>query len=282
MLNRNIIKDRYPLPLIEDQLDQLQDAKVFSTLDLENGFFHVRMDEASIRYTSFIVPDGQFEFLRMPFRLCNSPSVFQRFIYAVFRDLTKRRIVLIYLDDLIVLSNDESDGLKNLKIVLDVASEAGLAINWRKCRFLQRRVEFLGHVVENGTVRSSERKTKAVMCFPFLELSGYFRKFVPSYSTIARPLSNLLRVDVPFQFGVAEGEAFRRLKIILSERPVLNLYRAGAETKLHTDASKHGYGAILLQKIAKINCYTLYTMRAVRQLRQRRNIRVISWKFLRL
>lgn len=135
-----------------------------------------------MKYTSFIVPDGQFEFLKVPFGLCNSPSVFQRFINAIFRDLDKRKIVLTYLDDLIVLSNNEDDGLNNLRIVLDVASQAGLIINWKKCSFLRRKVEFLGHVIENGTIHPSELKTKAVMCFPeprnarqvqsFLGLSG--------------------------------------------------------------------------------------------------------------
>lgn len=166
MLNKKIIKDRYSLPLIEDQLDRLQGARIFNIIDLRNGFFHVRMDEASIKYTSFIVPDRQFEFLRVSFGLCNSPSVFQRFINAVFRDLVKQKIVLVYMDDLIVLSTNEDEGLDNLKIVLDVASRAGLTINWEKCCFLRRAVEFLGHVVENGTIRPSEQKTKAVMCFP--------------------------------------------------------------------------------------------------------------------
>lgn len=152
MLNKKIIKDRYPLPLIEDQLDRLQDARVFSTLDLKNGFFHVRVDDASVKYTSFVVSDGQYEFLRVPFGLCNSPSVFQRFVNDVFRDLLRRKIILIYMDDLIVLSKDESDGLRNLKIVLETASQAGLITGWRKCNFLQRRVEFLGYVIENGTV----------------------------------------------------------------------------------------------------------------------------------
>lgn len=131
MLNKKIIKDRYPLPLIEDQLDRLQNARVFSTLDLKNGFFHVHIDDASIRYTSFVVPDGQYEFLRVPFGLCNSPSVFQRFVNEVFRDLLKQRIVLIYMDDLIVLSENESRGLENLKVVLKTASRAGLTINWK-------------------------------------------------------------------------------------------------------------------------------------------------------
>ena len=119
-LNKKIIKDRYPLPLIEDQLDRLQDARVFSTLDLKNGFFHVCVDDASIKYTSFVVPDGQYEFLKVPFGLCNSPSVFQRFVNNVFKDLIKQKIVLIYMDDLIILSEDKSSGLGNLEIVLRV------------------------------------------------------------------------------------------------------------------------------------------------------------------
>lgn len=131
-------------------------------------------------------------------------------------------------------------------------------MNWRKCCFLQTKVEFLGHVIEGGYVRPSERKTEAVRHFSeptsvrqvqsFLGLSGYFRKFVPEYSIIARPLSNLLRADVKFRFGTEEKNAFTRLKTMLCERPVLSLYRVGAETELHTDASALGYGAILLQK----------------------------------
>lgn len=166
MLNKKIVRDRYPLPLIEDQLDQLQDARVFSTIDLKNGFFHVRVDDASIKYTSFVVPDGQYEFLRVPFGLCNSPSVFQRFVNEIFRDLVKRKIVLIYMDDLIVLSESEDNGLRNLEIVLETAGQAGLVINWKKCHFLQRKVEFLGYVIERGTIRPSERKIEAVARFP--------------------------------------------------------------------------------------------------------------------
>lgn len=161
------------------------------------------------------------------------------------------------MDDLIVLSTNEDEGLENLKIVLDTASRAGLTINWNKC-FLRRVVEFLGHIIEDGTIRPSKQKTRAVVYFPepenarqvqsFLGLSGYFRKFVPRYSAIARPLSNLLKMDARFQFGVAEKNAFEKLKIMLSERPVPSLFRKGAETELHTDASMYGFGAILLQK----------------------------------
>ncbi|XP_015514359.2 uncharacterized protein LOC107220321 [Neodiprion lecontei] len=258
LLNQKIIKDRYPLPLIEDQLDLLQGAKVFTTLDLRNGFFHVQVEEASRKYTSFIVPDGQYEFCRVPFGLCNSPAVFQKFVNAVFRELIKERVVLTYMDDLIIPSKDDASGIENLERVFQVASEADLIFKWSKCNFLQREVEFLGHVIGQGQVRPSERKTEAVRKFPeltnikqvqaFLGLTGYFRKFIPKYSLIARPLTNLLRNGVEFRFEDDERNAFENLKIALTTRPVLNLYKTNAETELHTDASKHGYGAVLIQK----------------------------------
>lgn len=260
-LNEKVVRDRYPLPLIEDQLDLLQSAKYYSTLDLKNGFFHVALEEQSRKFTAFIVPDGHYEFLRAPFGLCNSPSVFQRYINAVFKDLIRDKIVLTYIDDLIIPSEDYESGLSKLRAVLATASEAGLSINWKKCCFLKEEVEYLGHIVQNGRVRPSARKVEAVRKFPeptnvkqvqsFLGLSGYFRKFVPQYASIARPLSNLLKGGTRFKFGDEERIAFLRLKEILSEKPVLCLYRQGAETQLHTDASMYGYGAILLQRNAE-------------------------------
>jgi len=263
LLNRKVIKDRYPLPLIEDQLDKLQGARVFSTFDLKNGFFHVPVDDSSQKYMAFIVPDGHFEFLKMPFGLCNSPAVFQKFINAAFKDLIHDGSVLTYMDDLIIPSENYESGLKKLKCALEVASETGLLVNWKKCAFLQTKIEFLGHVIESGRVHPSEKKIEAVIDFPrptnvrqvqaFLGLTGYFRKFVPGYSLIARPLTNLLKMNVPFMFNEKQNDAFVRLKIILSSQPVLKLYRINAETELHTDASKYGYGAILLQRDSEDN-----------------------------
>lgn len=162
------------------------------------------------------------------------------------------------MDDLIVPAQDYEKALDNLKEVLNTASEVGLIINWKKCCFLQNKVEFLGHVIENNCIRPSTNKTKVVMSFSepktirqlqsFLGLAGYFRKFIPKYSIIARPLTNLLKANVKFSFGELERDAFTQLKLKLSENPVLSLYRVGAETELHTDASKYGYGAILLQR----------------------------------
>lgn len=264
-LNEKIIKDRYPLPLIEDHLDRLQDARIFSTLDLKNGFFHVEMEKNSRKYTAFVTPDGQYEFLRVPFGLCNSPSVFQRYINAIFKELIAKGFVLIYMDDLIVPSSDCVEGLHKLEIVLKTASEYGLMINWEKCQFIQTRIEYLGYVIENGTIRLSDHKTTAVMKFPkpsniksvqsFLGLTGYFRKFIPRYSIVARPLTNLLKKGTSFYFGLEEERAFNSLKLLLSSQPVLKLYNIKAETQLHTDASSFGCGAIIMQRDNKDNAF---------------------------
>lgn len=257
-LNKKIIKDRNPLPLIEDQLDKLQDAAVFSTLDLKDGFFHVAVDDDSVRFTSFIVPDGQYEFLKVPFGLCNSPAVFQRHIRAVFRDLIADGTVSSYLDDLIVAAKTDEENLRKLEKVLQIASEYGLIINWGKCQFLVKTVDYLGYVVEAGRYHPSDKKTLTVSRFPkpttvkqiqsFLGLTGCFRKFIPHFAMIARPLSNLLKKDAEFVFGSEQNVAFEQLKTALIEKPVLRLYQAGAETELHTDACAGGLGAVLLQK----------------------------------
>ena len=251
--------------MIEDQLDSLQGSRVFGTLDLKNGFFHVPVGESSKKYTAFVVPTDQYEFLKMPFGLCNSPAVFQKFINMVFKELIAAEVVLTYIDNLIVPSTDLSSGIEKLKTVLHVTSEHGPLVNWSKFRFLQTRIEYLGHIVEGGNIQPSECKPGAVANFPeprsakdvqsFLGLAGYFRKFVPRYSVIARPLSDLLRKDVPFRFESREWEAFGRLKAALSEKPILKLYHAGEETQLHTDACSVGYGAILMQRDSGDNVF---------------------------
>ncbi|GFU61566.1 hypothetical protein TNCV_844261 [Trichonephila clavipes] len=117
-LNQKLVKDKFPLPIIENVLDTLQKAKVYSTLDLRNGFFHVDVDEDCRKYTSFIVPDGQFEFNKVPFGLSTSPGVFQRYVSSIFRDLTRKGIVISYLDDLVIPAKNEQEGLENLKLFL--------------------------------------------------------------------------------------------------------------------------------------------------------------------
>lgn len=162
------------------------------------------------------------------------------------------------MDDIIILAKDEDEALKRLRVVLGCAATAGLEIKWTKCKFLKRNIEFLGHVIENGSERPSTSKSEAVQRFPepknvkhiqsFLGLTGYFRKFIEGYALIAKPFSDLLRDQNEFVFGDKQKEAFLRLQKQLSDEPVLKLYDQDAYTELHTDACEYGFGAMLLQR----------------------------------
>ncbi|XP_054721961.1 uncharacterized protein LOC129231620 [Uloborus diversus] len=245
-LNRKTIKDHYPLPLIDEILDSLSSAKTFTTLDLKNAFFHIDIEENSKKYTSFVTHNAQYEFQKCPFGLSGSPLLFQKYINCIFRELLIDQTVIIYMDDILIPSVDEVDGINKLRKVLQIASEYGLDLNIKKCQFLKREIEFLGHVIKNGKIMPSSCKTSAVQNFPlpknvkdiqkFLGLTGYFRKFIQHYALIAKPLSDLLRKSAPFVFGPEQHQAFSVLKEKLTSYPVLDIFRPGAKLQLHTDA----------------------------------------------
>lgn len=129
LLSKQIVKDRYPQPLIEDHIDKHRGAKIFTSLDLKNRFFHVPVHKDSRKYTAFITPTGQYEFFRTPFGMCNSPAIFQKFINNVFQKEIKEGIVLIYMDDVIILAENELQAMERLIRVLRTAEEYGLIIN---------------------------------------------------------------------------------------------------------------------------------------------------------
>lgn len=228
------------LPLIEDQVDFLQGAKIYSTLDLKSGYFHVPVEEASRKYTAFVIPGEHYEFKKMPFGHCNAPAYFQKHVNVVFRELIKKSIMAIFMDDIVVPAKNFQEGLTRLKLVLETAAKYGLSFNWKKCQLLKSRVNYLGYVIENGRITPSDEKTDAVRHFPmprnirsvqsFLGLTGYFRKFIPRYAYVARPLTNLLKDGIKFDFGKEQQFAFNQLKQILSDKPILRLYCPTAET----------------------------------------------------
>lgn len=232
-IHKKIVQDKYPLPLIEDQLDALQDARVFSTLDLKNGFFHVKVHEDSVKYTAFVTHRGHYEFLKMPFGLKNGPAMFMRFINCVFRELLREGVVLAYMDDLIILSKSVTEGIERLKRVLKTAADYGLEIKWEKCQILQTKVEYLGYIVQDGVIKPNELKTMAGAKFPeprnlkelqcFLGLTGYFRKFIKDYAILAKPISDLIKNNVKFIIGDRELCANESLKQALINKPSFNV-----------------------------------------------------------
>ena len=259
-LNKITTRDNYPLPIIEDQINALQGKRYFSSLDLKDGFHHVGVAEDSIKYTAFITPFGQFEYLRMPFGLKNAPARFQRYVNEVLSDLIKSGNVIVYMDDFLIATDTWEKHLEVLNEVYRVLIQNCLELRLDKCRFGYEKIEFLGYIISEKGIQPSENGIIAVKDFPtpknvhdvqrFLGLSSYFRKFIENFASIAGPLYALLKKGATFKFDRPQMDAFETLKRKLIESPILSIYNPGDLTELHCDASSQGFGAVLLQRKA--------------------------------
>ena len=255
-LNAVSIKDSYPLPRIDDSLDALAGAKCFSTLDLASGYWQVGMTEEAKRKSAFVTPGGLFQFKCMPFGLCNAPSTFERLMEQVLAGL-QWQICLVYLDDVIVYSRDFTEHVERLEIILKRISEAGLKLKPKKCHFFCERVIYLGHKVSAEGIATDPEKVRAVQDWgvpknltdvrSFLGLCSYYRRFIPQFSTIAKPLTRLTEKDHGFRWGDEQEEAWATLKHKLLSAPVLAYPDPQKEFILDTDASAFGIGAVLSQ-----------------------------------
>jgi len=257
-LNKITIRDNFPTELVDDNIDRLQNKKYFSVLDLKDGFHHVEMHKESIKFTSFVTPLGQYEYLRMPFGLTNAPRVFQRFIHTVFETLIREHKILLYLDDILVATKTLDEHLVILSELFELAGKSHLQFRIDKCYFVQTEIKYLGYCVNEYGIRPSDENIEVVLNYPiprnakevhrFVGFASYFRRFIPKFSLSAKPLYDLIRKNAPFSFGAAEHNAFETLKRHLVSKPALAIYSPHAETELHCDASTSGFGGILLQK----------------------------------
>ncbi|KAH9118113.1 hypothetical protein AeMF1_008577 [Aphanomyces euteiches] len=188
------------MPRVDDLLDMLGKAKYFSTMDVASGYWNVQMDESSIEKTAFICKFGLYEWLVMPFGLCNAVPQFERLMEQVLQDHIWQTC-LVYLDDVIVFSEDFGSHLLRLRLVLACLQRAGFKLKMSKCKWGRTSVAFLGHIVTPAGVLPNPEKVKSVLKIgklqniaevrSFLGLTGYFRRFIKGYATIARPLENL-------------------------------------------------------------------------------------------
>lgn len=255
-LNAITIKERFPLPHIDDQLSRLAGKKVFTNLDLYAGYHNVKISADSVRKTAFVTPDGLYEYLRVPFGLANAPSVFMRVIQKLVKMVSSDELVA-FMDDMLLSTVDVDNGLKLLEKMLIEIRKAGLKLNINKCSFLKSEVSFLGHEISADGIRPGNKKIEAVANFKspanlhevrqFLGLCSYFRKYILHFATIARPLTNLTKKSVEWTWGDEQVNSFQTLKNKLCSRPVLALYDPNSPIEIHTDASKIGLAGILLQ-----------------------------------
>lgn len=257
-LNSHTIRDRYPLPLVEDQLDRLGKGKIFTSVDMSSGFHQIPIDPESVHKTAFITPDGHFEYLRMPFGLANAPAVFQRAINKALGDL-KNTVALVYLDDDLIPSESFEENLASLELVLQALEKAGFSLNLKKCHFFKDRLEYLGREISGEGIRPGMRKVEALVRSPtpstikqvrqLMGLAGYFRKFIPEFATRTACITKLTRSNEPFSWNEEQESARKYIIERLTSRPLLNVFDPELPTELHTDASCIGYGGVLLQKL---------------------------------
>ena len=247
-----------PLPKIDEIYAQLKGSKVYSAIDMRSGYFHLGLSNDAKPKTAF-VPGGphgaKYEFNRCPFGLSQAPAYFQRLIHEVLKGIT---FAFGYLDDILIFSPDNKTHLEHLEVVFQRLREADLKLKASKCNFFKKHIQYLGHLVSGEGIEPLPEKLEAVRKMPppttpkevrqFLGLVGYYRKFVPKFADIARPLTNLTKLDIPYEWTNRCQEAFEFLKEMLLKEPILKYPDPSKPYTLFTDASKFAWACVLTQE----------------------------------
>lgn len=281
-LNSVTHKDAYPLPRVEESLDALGQACLFSSLDLTSGYFQVAVEEQDQEKTAVTTPFGLFQWTRMPFGLCNAPATFQRLMESVLGDLPFD-VLLVYLDDVLVFSRDFCSHLEKLDMVFSRLRDHGLKLNPKKCFLLRPEVKFLGHVVSAAGVQVDMEKVRVLEDWPIpcsvrdvrqvIGFMSYYRRFVPHFAQVARPLHALMskakRGDSgahhqPFSWSKECQVAFDRLRACLMAPPILAYPNYQLPFIVTTDGSRQGFGAVLSQCQDRTERVIAYASRGLR------------------
>ncbi|KAK2407034.1 hypothetical protein QL285_042695 [Trifolium repens] len=254
-LNSITVKDRFPIPTIDELLDELYGTCWYSKLDLRSGCHQIRMAAQDVHKTAFRTHLGHYEFLVMPFGLCNAPSTFQNTMNSLFHQYL-RRFVIVFFDDILVYSKTWEDHLQHLEIVFNCLLQNQFFLKDSKCTFAQESISYLGHIVSVDGVGPDPEKIRAMVEWSaptnlkqlrgFLGLTGFYRKFVKNYAAIASPLTDLLKKDA-FTWSDSAQQAFDALKDAMTKAPVLALPNFEDDFTIETDASGTGMGAVLCQ-----------------------------------
>lgn len=255
-LNAITLKHKHPMPIVDELLDEINGAQWFTKLDFSAGYHQIRMAAGDEYKTAFRTHQGLYEFMVMPFGLTNAPATFQSLMNVIFAELL-RKGVLVFMDDILVYSKTLEEHLELLKKVFRILEKHQFLIKKSKCKFAQKTVDYLGHVISAAGVATDPSKVQAVKNWPtpknlkqlrgFLGLTGYYRKFIQHYGLLARPMTELLKKGTLFQWTPQTEQSFQLLKQRLIEAPVLAVPDFDQQFVVETDASDCGIGAVLMQ-----------------------------------
>jgi hypothetical protein len=259
-LNYLTVKDSFPLPRIDDAYQFLQGARIFSSIDLKSGFWQIKLTERSIPKTAFATRNGEYEFLVMPFGLCNVPATFQHMMNSILKECLGK-YALVYMDDIIVFSKTKEEHAAHIKRVFELLKEYDLVVSEKKCKWGQEKLLFLGHVVDGSGINVDDKKIAKIKEWPvptnitqvrgFLNLAKYYKRFIKNFSKIATPLYKLtqgsLKKGAEIEWGEDQAITFKNLKYHLARTVILHHPKPFNPFVLDTDASGQNIGAVLQQ-----------------------------------
>ncbi|GJV12054.1 putative nucleotidyltransferase, ribonuclease H [Tanacetum coccineum] len=256
-LNKLTVKNRYPLPRIDDLFDQLQGSSVYSKIDLRSGYHQLRVREEDIPKTAFRTRYGHYEFQVMPFGLTNAPAIFMDLMNRVCKPYLDK-FVIVFIDDILIYSKNKQEHEEHLKLILELLKKEELYAKFSKCEFWIPKVQFLGHVIDSEGIHVDPAKIESIKDWTspkspteirqFLGLAGYYRRFIEGFSKIAKPMTKLTQKKVKFEWGDKQEAAFQLLKQKLCSAPILALPEGSEDFIAYCDASKKGLGAVLMQR----------------------------------
>ncbi|GKA10425.1 putative reverse transcriptase domain-containing protein [Tanacetum coccineum] len=264
-LNKLTVKNRYPLPRIDDLFDQLQGSRVYSKIDLRSGYHQLRVREEDIPKMAFRTRYGHYEFQVMPFGLTNAPAVFMDLMNRVCKPYLDK-FVIVFIDDILIYSKNRKEHEEHLKLILRLIKKEELYAKFSKCEFWLSKVQFLGHVTDSEGIHVDPSKIESIKDWAspktpieirqFLGLVGYYRQFIKGFSKIAKPMTKLTQKSVKFDWGEKEEAAFQFLKQKLCSAPILALSEGSENFVVYCDASHKGLGAVLQKEkfIAYASC----------------------------
>eukprot|EP00253_Pinus_taeda_P019414 PITA_19414 len=256
-LNKLTVKNKYPLPRIDELFDQVKGATVFSKIDLRSGYHQIRIKDEDIAKTAFRTRYGHYEFVVLPFGLTNAPATFMCLMNGIFHPYLDQ-FVLIFIDDILIYSRTIEEHHEHLRIVLQTLREHQLYAKFSKCDFFKAEIQYLGHIITKDGIAVDPEKINVIMDWPvpkdvadvrsFMGLAGYYRRFVEGFSKVAFPITSLQKKGKLFHWTPNCQKSFEQLKHLLTTAPILSIADPSKDYVVCTDASKEGLGGLLMQE----------------------------------